>query len=170
MRRAATSLRSRGFTLLEMLVVIVLAGILLALVTVNTTPDPRQQLVREARRIGQLVGVAADEARIRGERVYWEADLRGYRFYAVGDGERQLLTDDVLRERNWEHPLEQLAIYEGDSARPSQIILAAGAPPVRLPIAREWVQPRWRLELASDVGRVAVEFDPAGRSRVIAQQ
>ena len=169
MHHAAAPSRAAGFTLLEMLVVIVLAGILLAVVTVNTTPDPRQQLQREARRIGQLVGLAADEARIRGERVYWEADLRSYRFYAASGGERHLLTDDVLRERAWERPLEQLAIYEGDSARPSQIILAAGAPPVRLPIAREWVQPRWRLELANDAGRVAVEFDPAGRSRVIAQ-
>lgn len=149
--------------------VIVLAGILLGLVSVNATPDPRQQLQREARRIGQLVGIAADEARIRGERVYWEADLRGYRFIAASGDERHLLTDDVLRERTWERPLEQLAIYEGDSARPSQIILAAGAPPVRLPIAREWVQPRWRLELASDAGRVAIEFDPAGHGRVIAQ-
>jgi general secretion pathway protein H len=169
MYRALLSVQERGFTLLELLVVIVLAGILLALVTVNTTPDPRQQLEREARRIGQLVGVAADEARIRGERVYWEADLRGYRFLADVGGERHLLTDDMLRERAWERPMEQLAIFEGESARPSQIILAAGAPPVRLPIGREWVQPRWRLELASDVGRVAVEFDPAGRSRVIAQ-
>jgi general secretion pathway protein H len=160
---------ARGFTLLELLVVIVLAGILLAMVTVNATPDPRQQLQREARRIGHLVGVAADEARIRGERVYWEADLHGYRFYVAGGGERLLLTDDVLRERVWEHPLEQLAIYEGDSARPSQVILADGAPPVRLPIAREWVQPGWRLEMASGAGRVTVEIDPAGRSRVVAQ-
>ncbi len=169
MCRAAAPSRARGFTLLELLVVIVLAGILLAVVTVNTTPDPRQQLVREARRIGQVVGLAAEEARITGERVYWEADLHGYRFYAVSGGEQHLLTDDVLRERAWSRPLEQLAIYEGNAARPSQIILAAGAPPVRMPIAREWVQPRWRLELASDVGRVAVDFDPAGRSKVVMQ-
>jgi general secretion pathway protein H len=169
MRNVAVPSSAHGFTLLELLVVIVLAGILLAVVSVNTSPDPRQQLEREARRIGQLVGVAADEARIRGERVYWEADLRGYRFYAASGDDRRLMTDDLLRERAWERPLEQLAIFEGDAARPSQIILAAGAPPVRLPIAREWVQPRWRLELASDAGRVAIEFDPAGHGRVIAQ-
>lgn len=169
MRRAAASPSARGFTLLELLVVMVLAGILLAAVTVNATPDPRQQLEREARRIGQLFGVAADEARIRGERVYWEADLHGYRFYVTAGAERRLLTDDLLRERAWHRPLEQLAVFEGESARPSQVILAAGAPPVRLPIAREWVQPRWRLEFASDVGRIAVEFDPAGHSRVVAQ-
>jgi len=169
MPSASVRTSARGFTLLELLVVIVLAGILLAVVTVNTTPDPRQQLEREARRIGQLVGVAADEARISGERVYWEADLRGYRFLAANGDDHRLLTDDVLRERAWERPLEQLAIFEDDAARPSQIILAAGAPPVRLAIAREWVQPRWRLEMASTAGRVAVEFDPAGHSRVVAQ-
>jgi general secretion pathway protein H len=169
MRRAAALSRWRGFTLLELLVVIVLAGILIAVVSVNTTPDPRQQLEREARRIGQLVGLAADEARIRGERVYWEADLTGYRFFAASGEDRRLLTDDLLRERVWERPLEQLAIFEDESGRPSQIILAAGAPPLRLPIGREWVQPRWRLELANDVGRVAIEFDPTGRGRVVAQ-
>jgi len=41
----------RGFTLLEMLVVIVLAGILVSIVTISVTPDPRQKLTREAERI-----------------------------------------------------------------------------------------------------------------------
>ena len=40
-------LRAGGFTLLELLVVIVLAGILLSVVTISATPDDRQQLLAE---------------------------------------------------------------------------------------------------------------------------
>jgi general secretion pathway protein H len=161
---------NRGFTLLELLIVMVIAGVLLATVSVNAVPDPRQALERDARRIGLLIGVAGDEARIRSERVYWEADLRGYRFYTLRDGERQLLTDDLLRERPWDRPLTQLAVYEGASEQPTQWILAAGAPPVRLPVARESIGPAWRLDLANDSGRVSVRIDAAGRGQVVAPQ
>lgn len=165
--RSASSAAS-GFTLLEMLVVIVLAGILVSIVTISVTPDPRQQLQREAARIGQLFGIAADESRIRQAPIVWEADLTGYRFVTEINGERRLITDDdLLRERLWERPLARLAVYEaatGDTA--SQVVLGPGAPPVRVPIVREWVQPRWRLEIANDIAQVSVAFDESGRSNV----
>lgn len=158
----------RGFTLLELLLVIVLAGILVTIVTVSATPDPRQQLQREAARVGQLFAIAADESRIRQAPIVWEADLRGYRFVTEINGERRLITDDdLLRERSWERPLTRAAVYEatGDNAA-SQVVLAQDAPPLRVPIVREWVQPRWRLELANDIAQVSVAFDETGRSNV----
>ncbi len=157
-----------GFTLLEMLVVIVLAGILVSIVTITVAPDPRQQLQREAQRIGQLFAIAADESRIRQTPIVWEADLHGFRFVTEVHGERRLITDDdLLRERRWERPLTRLAVYEAaaDTAA-SQTVLGAGAPPVRVPIVREWVQPRWRLELANDIAQASVAFDESGRSHV----
>lgn len=159
-----------GFTLLEMLVVIVLAGILLSIVSVSVTPDPRQTLAREGQRIGQLIALAADESRIRQQPIVWEADLQGFRFVTEAGGERQLITgDEVLRERAWERPLTALAVYEGGQG-PAQVLLGPGAPPVRVPIAREWVQPRWRLELTNDVARVAIEFDENGRGSLVASR
>src|SRR5215470_5144944 len=131
---------ARGFTLLELLVVMVLAGILLMIVTVSVTPDPRQQLAREGQRIGQLMALAADESRIRQQPIVWEADLNGYRFVTEAGGERQLLTgDDLLRERSWDRQLKRLALVDPQSGRPTQIVLGPGAPPVRVPIAREWI-------------------------------
>jgi general secretion pathway protein H len=159
--------RSRGFTLLELMVVIVLAGILLSLVTVNVTPDARQQLARDAQRIGQLFALAADESRIRQQPIFWEADLNGYRFVTVVRGERQLVSgDDLLRERPWQEKLQSLALFPSGSSRPSQIILGPGAPPVTLAIAREWVQPAVRLELATAAAKVAIDFDERGRGTV----
>lgn len=160
--------RRAGFTLIEMLVVLVLAGLLISLVSISVTPDPRQKLLREAQRIGQLMTLAADEARIRQLPLYWEADLRGYRFVAETAGERQLLTgDDLLRERSWETPLTRLAVQDGAGPQPAQILLGPGAPPVKVAVAREWIQPRWSLELASDDAVVRLDFDETGRATVV---
>lgn len=151
-----------------MLVVIVLAGILLSLVSISITPDPRQQLQREALRVGQLMGLAADEARIRQQPIAWEADLSGYRFITEVGGERQLLTaDDLLRERRWEKPMSRVAVLDGGGPQPAQVLLGSGAPPVRVAIAREWIQPRWRLELVNEDGAVQVDFDEAGRASLV---
>lgn len=160
-------MRRRGFTLLELLVVMVLAGILLSIVTITVTPDPRQQLAREGQRVGQLFALAADESRIRQQTIFWEADLRGYRFVTMFAGERQLVTgDDLLRERAWQQPMQTLALFQAGSTRPAQILLGAGAPPLRVAIAREWVQPRLRLELATAEARVAIDFDERGRGTI----
>jgi general secretion pathway protein H len=154
--------------LLEMLVVIVLAGILLSLVSINITPDPRQQLQREALRVGQLMGLAADESRIRQQPIAWEADLSGYRFVTEVGGERQLLTnDDLLRERRWDKPMSRVAVLDGGGPPPAQVLLGPGAPPVRVAVAREWIQPRWRLELVNEDGAVQVDFDEAGRASLV---
>jgi general secretion pathway protein H len=163
----ASVVRCAGFTLLEMLVVIVLAGILISMVTISVTPDPVQQLMREAQRVGQLMALASDEARIRQQPIVWEADLRGYRFVTEIGGERQLVTgDDMLRERQWETTLTRLAVLDGAGPQPAQVLLGPGAPPARMPIAREWVQLRWQLELANADASVRVDFDEAGRASV----
>ena len=159
--------RASGFTLLELLVVIVLAGILLSIVTISVTPDDRQQLAREAQRVGQLFALAADEARIRQQAIYWEADLSGYRFVTIVDGERRLVSDDdLLRERAWREPLQALAMVPAGAKQPSQSLLAPGAPPLRVAIAREWVQSPLRLELSTATAQVAIDFDERGRGTV----
>jgi len=156
---------SRGFTLLELLVVLVLAGLLLSLVSINVSPSPEQRLAREAERLGQLFALAADEARISGRPIAWEADLKGYRFVTQVAGERRLLTgDDLLRERAWDEGLTRLAVIPAQGE--ARTLLSAGAPALSVPIAREWVQPRWRLELATRDHATALEFDDAGRARL----
>lgn len=161
----------RGFTLLELLLVIVLAGILLSIVTVSVSPDPRRNLRQDAARVGQLFAVAADESRIRQAPILWEADLTGYRFVTEVNGERQLITDDdLLRERRWEQPLNRLAVFEGAGAAgdgtATQVVLGAGAPPVRVRVVREWIQPRWRIEMSTDIAQASLAFDENGRSDV----
>lgn len=157
---------ARGFTLLELLVVMVLAGILLSIVTITVTPDERQQLAREAQRVGQLFALAADESRIRQQPIFWEADLNGYRFVTLTAGERQLVSDDLLRERAWQEPLQRLAMVRAGANQPAQVLLGPSAPPLRVAIGREWIQPPLRLELVTASARVAIDFDERGRGTV----
>jgi general secretion pathway protein H len=150
--------------LLELLVVLVLIAVLSSMISIGAAPDPRKSLVEQAQRLGLLLTLASDEARIRQQPISWEGDLRGYRFVTEAGGERQLLTgDDLLHERSWQQPLTRLAVMRDGQ---SQALLSLDAPALRLPIAREWVQPRWRIELADGAADVAVEFDENGIGNV----
>ena len=154
-----------GFTLLELLVVLVLMAVAISLISISATPDPRQSLTEQARRLGLLLTLASDEARIRQQPISWEGDLNGYRFVSEAGGERQLLSDDdLLHERTWQRPLTLLAVSR--EGQLPQALLSPDAPALRLPIAREWVQPRWRIEMADGSAGVAVEFDENGIGRV----
>ena len=153
----------RGFTLLEMLVVVAIIGIATALLSLNTRPDPRQALDREARRVALLLSIAADESRMRQQDIVWEAGLQGYRFVAEANGERSVLAqDDLLRERAWDEPLTRLAVTDLESGV-SQVRLSRDAPALRVPAAREWIRPRWRLELDNGLAAVRIDFDAQGK-------
>lgn len=55
--------RARGFTLLEMLVVLVIAGLLVSLASLSLTRNPRTDLREEAQRIALLFGRPATKRR-----------------------------------------------------------------------------------------------------------
>jgi general secretion pathway protein H len=155
----------RGFTLLELLVVLVLIAVVTSVISISATPDPRQALTEQAQRLGRVLTLASDEARIRQQPISWEGDLNGYRFVTEVGGERQLLSDDdLLHERTWEHPLTRLVI--SSEGQLPQTLLTQDAPALRLPIAREWVQPRLKIEMADGVSDVIVNFDENGIGRV----
>lgn len=91
----------RGFTLLELLVVLVIAGIMLGVVSFNAMPDERQRLQNDAKRIALLMQIARDEAIVRNSAVAFEADQNSYRFLVKNGAEWVSLGDDMLRERDF---------------------------------------------------------------------
>ncbi|WP_085317124.1 GspH/FimT family pseudopilin [Derxia lacustris] len=95
--------RARGFTLIELMLVVVLAGVMLAMVSIGAFPDDRARLREEADRLAQLWTIAQDEAVVRGAPVLWEASTEGYGF-SVRDGRRwrPLDRDNALRPRQWQ--------------------------------------------------------------------
>jgi len=98
-RRAAC----RGFTLVEILVVVVIVGITLSLVVVNFARDDKRVLADEAQRLALLLEHAHDEAIASSHLLSWAADAQGYRF-AVATGPdtwTQLGGDEIFHAREW---------------------------------------------------------------------
>ena len=101
MKRAIIAGPVRGFTLIEMLVVLMIMGLFVGLVSTITRPDDRAVLQLEADRLAQLLDFAETEARLTGRSVAWTADESGYRFWrANDDGSWSEIHDsEVLRPR-----------------------------------------------------------------------
>lgn len=76
---------SRGFTLIEMMVVVVVIGIILAVARVNLMPDEQQIVANEATRLALLLELANDTASTRGVTLAWSVSPQGYVFSQQND-------------------------------------------------------------------------------------
>jgi general secretion pathway protein H len=146
-----------GFTLLEMLVVLVIAGILLGAVALNAMPSDRQWLQREAQRIALLLQLARDEAIVRNQPVAFEADDYRYRFLIRREDKWQALTDDpTWREREFGRSPVHLSLSPAASQRL----------PVRISFGREPVDKAFVLTLMLAGQGISVQADGLGNFQV----
>jgi general secretion pathway protein H len=96
--------REAGFTLLELLVAIVIAGVMIGIVSLSIGGFDRS-LRFEAERLAQLLMLAREEAQVRGAPIRFESDQDRYGFFVWRERHWQKLQDDRdLRERAWEQP------------------------------------------------------------------
>lgn len=145
---------ARGFTLLELLVVLVIVGVMLGVVSFNAMPSSQQVLENEARRIALLLQLARDEAIVRNSAVAFEADSERYRFLLrTNKTWTPLEKDDLLRERDFQRTPVTLAINPP---------LPPSSGPMRIVFGREPVDKPFVLTLAVEDVHVAIRADGVG--------
>lgn len=149
--------RARGFTLLEMLVVLVIAGLLVSLAALSIRRNPRTDLREEAQRLSLLFETAGDEAQVRARPIAWEATEHGFRFdVRTDDGWRPLRGDDLLRPRHWDGGVTGAAIdYPGSDTRADRVVF--GTESIDTPV---------RVTLYSTAGSMTIVGNGSGQYEV----
>ncbi|WP_394365166.1 GspH/FimT family pseudopilin [Paraburkholderia kirstenboschensis] len=145
-----------GFTLLEMMVVLVIAGLLVSLTALTMTRNPRTDLNEEAQRLALLFESAGDEAQVRARPIAWQPLDGGFRFdMRTEDGWRPL-RDDLLKPRQWEGGVTGVTIdYPGSSSQASRVVFGTEA--IDVPV---------RITLFSAAGRATIVGTGNGRYEV----
>lgn len=94
---------ARGFTLLEVLMVVLVVGILSAVVLISlNTGGPERRLDDEAERLASLLSLASSEAVMQNREYGLRLEDDGYRFLCLDDGKQQWLecSGDSLFKRH----------------------------------------------------------------------
>lgn len=104
--RRPRSIRLRGFTLIEILVVVVIIGVVALAVTLSVGSSSERRLAREAERVQALIGHACRYAELTGREIGILLDADGFGFTRLGlDGWQPLPADSELRTREWPQAL-----------------------------------------------------------------
>ncbi|MFA6972665.1 MAG: prepilin-type N-terminal cleavage/methylation domain-containing protein [Gallionella sp.] len=83
--RSSIRAPQHGFTLVELLVVLVVIGITLGMTMVQLMPDNRAALRKESERLALLLENAALEAQASGRSLAWSGEASHYRFWKKND-------------------------------------------------------------------------------------
>jgi general secretion pathway protein H len=147
-----------GFTLIEMLVVLLIMGLFVGLVSTISRPDERGLLHIEAERLAQLLGLAAAESRFTGKSIAWTADGLGYRFWRFeeGAGWSEIRDNDLLRARTLPQGIV-ISDLRVENMRPQGV--------TRLEFTGYGATHSFIIEMALGVERCAVTGSPVGDVR-----
>ena len=153
----------RGFTLIELMVVLLIMALFAGLVTAVTRPDDRALLRVEADRLAQLLDLAATKARLTGKSIAWTADGPGYRFWQYNEDTywSEILDDESLRTRI----LPQGMVIAGMQVENMQTLQQ-----MRLEFRPYGETPAFNIELALGTERCTVAGSPVGEVRVLSDQ
>ncbi len=163
--RSATARPQGGFTLLEILVVLVIIGILTSMAVLSIGDRRGDILQDESRRILALIALAREEAILEG-REYGLGLWRGhYQFYELDEEKSEwnpIAADSHLRPRELPETLDLLLEIENQ-----EVILDAKAPDKpQILILSSGETTAFRLTFEpenDDIDPVTIEFDTLGR-------
>lgn len=120
--------------MLELLVVMVIAGIMLGVVSLKAMPSEQQALQGEAQRIALLFQLARDEAIVRNRPIAFESQAGSYRFM-MRDADRwvALESDSLLRERAYQRTPMLLTLMPANLGALNPLRIVFGREPVYKP-------------------------------------
>ena len=158
---------SRGFTLIEVLVVILIIGIIINFVTLSLGGrSPTDSLKTEARRFTSLIELAAEEALLQSELIGIVVEEDNYPFL-VREGESWAASEEtVFRRRNlpegihFELITEQKAAREakGDTPTPDIVLLSSGElTPFEIKVTTDLTDDFFRIT-GSETGALALDY------------
>jgi general secretion pathway protein H len=146
---------ARGFTLVEVLVVLIVIGLGAGLITLGMGHDSAATLRQESERLRSALEHAAQLAQWRRATLVWEADAGGYRFLSVApDGLLQDETDDTLARHALPADMHLRATGPAGDAAPSRLVLRASGR-----------NDPYALIVDSPAGRWTLRGDPLNRVR-----
>ncbi len=130
-----------GFTLIEVLLVLVIAGIALATIVPQLMPDDRGQLREEADRLALLMENAQLEARSSGVSMAWLPDSKGYQFWRRNEqGGWKPIVNGPFRFRPWSEQTRITSVLIDDDPLKfgERMLLSATsfAPPYQIRLVR----------------------------------
>ncbi len=147
----------RGYTLLEIMVVLFIVGLCAGLIGMNISPGADQGARGEAQRLARLFELAADEASLSGTRIAWSSDGSSYQFWRWRDGAWQA-GDDVLRARTLPTSVKVSALT----------VENAPATALRMTFSPYGPALAYTVELSEGEKRYDVIVPPAGATQVVA--
>jgi general secretion pathway protein H len=149
----------RGFTLLELLVVLVVVGIMLGVVAVNALQTNHQKLQTDAQRLALLFQLARDEAIVRNRPTAFEASENSYHFLVRNENRWDVINDlDLLRERSFMFQPTILSLSNGTRTDGGALRILFGREPVDRPFVLELVAGEERASIRSDgIGHFVAE-------------
>lgn len=163
LRRAQAS---SGFTLLELLIVLVVIAISTAMVSARLMPDDQRLLDQDAERLAQVLSVAQEYSSVRAETLLFMPSREGFQFASLnppasvagtgqGAGTLRPLRDDLLGPRRWQ--------LEGTQIR----IESDGQALDRLTISPEPGLARTLIELRNRQSRTLIARRYSGRFQMV---
>ncbi|MDF0605493.1 prepilin-type N-terminal cleavage/methylation domain-containing protein [Neisseriaceae bacterium TC5R-5] len=147
----------RGFTLIEVMVVMLIIGVLATTVTLSLRPDTHRLLNDEAYRLARVLEQAVDAAEM-GDPLALQWGAQGYALRRrLPSGDWEPLADELLADRRWPEGIQSGALLLG--GEPTNMNT-----PVLL-----WQDGRasvLSLTLQTEQRRVTVTLSPLGRAEV----